>query len=166
MTQPVPAIEAFGDDAALLAALRVERSELPIEVYTNGPRHVFVTLATERDVAQLAPDLAALARLPVTVANCFAGGGRRWKTRAFGPSAGIPEDPATGSAAGPLACHLARHGRILFGEEIEITQGVEIGRPSTLYARVQGSRARIETVEVGGVAVIVGRGEFEIPSRA
>jgi trans-2,3-dihydro-3-hydroxyanthranilate isomerase len=166
MTQPVPTIEPFGDDAALLAALHVERSELPIEVYTNGPRHVLVTLATERDVARLAPDLAALARLPFTLANCFAGRGRRWKTRAFGPSAGIPEDPATGSGAGPLACHLARHGLIPFGEEIEITQGVEIGRPSTLYARVQGSRARIETVEVGGVAIIVGRGEFEIPSRA
>jgi trans-2,3-dihydro-3-hydroxyanthranilate isomerase len=166
MTQPVPTIEPFGDDAALLAALHVERSELPIEVYTNGPHHVLVTLATEGDVARLAPDLAALARLPFTLANCFAGGGRHWKTRAFGPSAGIPEDPATGSGAGPLACHLARHGLIPFGEEIEITQGVEIGRPSTLYARVQGSRARIETVEVGGVAVIVGWGEFEIPSRA
>ncbi|MGH3094194.1 MAG: PhzF family phenazine biosynthesis protein, partial [Gaiellaceae bacterium] len=61
---------------------------------------------------------------------------------------------------GPLACHLARHGRIGFGEEIEISQGAEIGRPSTLYARVEGSPERIEKVEVGGSAVIVARGEF------
>ena len=57
----------------------------------------------------------------------------------FAPGAGVAEDPATGSAAGPLALHLARHGRIAFGEEIEISQGAEIGRPSTLYARVDGS---------------------------
>ena len=57
----------------------------------------------------------------------------------FAPGDGVPEDPATGSAAGPLALHLARHGRIAFGDEIEISQGAEIGRPSTLYARVDGS---------------------------
>jgi len=164
MTQPVPVIEPFGDGDALLSALRVERSELPIERYTNGPRHVFVKLPSESDVARLAPDLAALARLPFTLAMCFAGGGRRWKARAFVPSAGIAEDPASGSAAGARACHLARHGLIGFGEEIEIAQGAEIGRPSTLYARVEGSRERIENVEVGGSAVVVGRGEFELPS--
>jgi hypothetical protein len=64
------------------------------------------------------------------------------------------------SAAGPLAIHLARHGRIEFGEEIEIRQGAEIGRPSVLHARVNGSSAGIESVEVGGAAVIVARGEF------
>ena len=42
---------------------------------------------------------------------------------------------ATGAAAGPLACHLARHGRIAWGEEITDLQGAAIGRPSTLYAR-------------------------------
>ncbi len=80
----------------------------------------------------------------------------------FAPADGIPEDPASGSAAGPLACHLTRHGLVHFGEEIEIAQGAEIGRPSTLYARVFGSAAAIERVEVGGWAVIVARGEFEL----
>ncbi len=162
MTQPLPAIEPFPAAAALLAALGVERSELPVELYVNGPRHVFVKLPSEADVVRLAPDLAALARLPLTLANCFAGRGRRWKTRAFGPAAGVPEDPASGSAAGPLAWHLARHGLIGFGEEIEIAQGAEVGRPSTLYARVAGSRERIERVEVGGSAVVVARGEFRL----
>jgi trans-2,3-dihydro-3-hydroxyanthranilate isomerase len=72
-------------------------------------------------------------------------------------------DPATGSAAGPLAVHLARHGRIAFGDEIEISQGTEIGRPSTLYARVDGSADSIDRVEVGGSAVVVARGEFRLP---
>jgi trans-2,3-dihydro-3-hydroxyanthranilate isomerase len=80
----------------------------------------------------------------------------------FAPGDGVPEDPATGSAAGPLALHLARHGRIAFGEEIMISQGAEIGRPSTLYARVDGSPDRVEAVEVGGSAVIVARGEFRL----
>ena len=81
----------------------------------------------------------------------------------FAPALGVPEDAASGSAAGPLAIHLARHGRIAFGEEIEIRQGAEIGRPSTLYARAEGSAERIERVEVGGAAVVVARGAFRLP---
>ncbi len=80
----------------------------------------------------------------------------------FAPAGGVPEDPATGSAAGPLALHLARHGRIAFGDEIEISQGVEIGRPSTLYARVDGSADDVQRVEVGGSAVVVARGELRV----
>jgi trans-2,3-dihydro-3-hydroxyanthranilate isomerase len=92
--------------------------------------------------------------------SCFAGSGSRWKTRMFAPGGGVNEDPATGSAAGPLAVHLARQGLIAFGDEIEISQGAEVGRPSTLYARVDGSAEHVERVEVGGGAVIVARGEF------
>jgi trans-2,3-dihydro-3-hydroxyanthranilate isomerase len=80
----------------------------------------------------------------------------------FAPSDGVPEDPATGSAAGPLAIHLARHGRIAFGDEIEISQGAELKRPSKLYARVEGSTDRIDRVECGGSAVVVARGEFRL----
>jgi len=113
----------------------------------------------------LRPDLARLATLEsVLGVNCFAGSGLRWKTRMFAPADGIPEDPATGSAAGPLAVHLARHGRIAFGDEIEISQGAEIGRPSTLYARAEGSAEKVERVEVGGSAVVVARGEFRLPA--
>ena len=77
------------------------------------------------------------------------------------PALGVPEDPATGSAAGPLAVHLARHGRIAFGQEIEISQGAEIGRPSRLYARATGTAGRISSVEVAGAAVIVARGDLD-----
>ncbi len=167
MAQPLPSVEPYGEEAALLEALGVARSELPVEVYDNGIQHVYVCLRAEDEVAALSPDLGRLAALPAVLGiNCFAGSGKRWKTRMFAPAGGVPEDPATGSAAGPLAVHLARHGRVGFGEEIEIAQGAEIGRPSTLYARADGSAERLERVEVGGSAVIVARGEFRLPSRA
>jgi len=162
MEQPVPSWEPFADAEALLAALGVERSKLPVEVYDNGVQHVYVTLESEDDVAKLTPNLAGLGLPEMLGTNCFAGAGARWKLRMFGLG-GIAEDPATGSAAGPLAVHLARHGRIDFGDEIEISQGAEIGRPSTLYARADGSEDQIERVEVGGSAVIVARGEFRLP---
>ena len=163
MEQPLPTVEPYSDEAELLAALGVERSDLPVEVYDNGIRHVFVTLGSEAEVAALEPDMNRLARLPAILgANCIAGSDSKWKTRMFAPADGIPEDPATGSAAGPLALHLARHGRISFGDEIEITQGVEIDRPSTLYARVEGTAERLERVEVGGSAAVVARGEFRL----
>jgi len=161
MVQPTPVAEPYEDAAALLAALGVRESGLPVEAYRNGPRHVYVELSSEAEVTGLWPDQRALAQLPI-YANTFAGRGPAWKTRIFAPYHGVPEDPATGSAAGPLALHLARHGRIGFGDEIEIRQGEEIARPSRLYARVEGSADRIERVLVGGSAVIVARGEYRL----
>ena len=164
MSQPVPTVALYAEEAALLEALDVGRSELPVEISVNGPEHVYVCFGSKEEVAALRPDLGRLAALPGALAvNCIAGSGRSWKTRVFAPGGGVAEDPATGSAAGPLALHLARHGRIAFGEEIEISKGAEIGRPSTLYARVDGSADRIERIEVGGSAVIVARGEFRLP---
>jgi trans-2,3-dihydro-3-hydroxyanthranilate isomerase len=163
MEQPLPTVRPYADEAALLAALGVRRSELPVEVYDNGLHHVFVTFASEGEVAVLRPDLGRLADVgEVLGVNTIAGTGAQWKTRVFFPSGGVAEDPATGSAAGPLALHVARHGRIPFGDEIEITQGVEIGRPSTLYARVDGSAEHVERIEVGGSAAVVARGEFKL----
>ncbi|MGZ8694820.1 MAG: PhzF family phenazine biosynthesis protein [Gaiellaceae bacterium] len=162
MEQPIPAVKPFDDVDALLRAVGVERSELPVELYDNGPRFVYVGLPSREAVAALEPDLAYLSRLPVVGVYCFAGEGRRWKARMFAPGSGVAEDPGTGSAAGPLAVHLARHGAIAFGDEIEIEQGVEIARPCTLYARADGTADAIERVEVGGSAVIVARGEFRL----
>jgi len=161
MSQPVPTVEAFDGEERLLEILGVGRSELPVEVYDNGVRHVYVCLGSEDEVAALRPDLGRLAEESAALGfNCFAGDGARWKNRMFAPAGGVAEDPATGSAAGPLALHLARHGRIAFGDEIEISQGVEVGRPSKLYARVEGSAEDVERVEVGGSAVTVARGEL------
>jgi trans-2,3-dihydro-3-hydroxyanthranilate isomerase len=161
MDQPLPTIAPFERADELQAALGVE-SQLPVEVYDNGLAHVYVALGSTAEVAELQPDQQRLAALGAYGINCFAGDGLTWKTRMFGPGLGVPEDPATGSAAGPLALHLARHGRIAFGDEIEISQGAEIGRPATLYARVDGTADAVERIEVGGCAVIVARGEFLI----
>lgn len=164
MSQPIPTVMPFAHTAELLPILDVPRSVLPVELYDNGVEHLFVVLESEEAVRQLRPDLRALARLLHDIgANCAAGVGIHWKTRYFGPGVGVDEDPATGSAAGPLAFHLARHGRIAFGQQIEISQGAELGRPSTLYARVTGTADRTERVEVGGSAVQVAQGEFRLP---
>ena len=164
MQQPLPVWRPYEDPDGLLAALRVGQSELPVEHYDNGAQFVYVGLGSEEELAGLRPDGVAISDLPGIVGVlCFAGSGARWKARMFAPGGGVAEDPATGSAAGPLAVHLARHGRIGFGDEIEITQGVEIGRPSTLFARAVGTAEELERVDVGGSAVIVARGEFRLP---
>jgi trans-2,3-dihydro-3-hydroxyanthranilate isomerase len=159
MTQPPQSPQLYDRTEELLAALGVDESLLPVEVYENGPRHVLVRLADESAVAALRPDLAALAGHERVGINCFAGEGTQWKLRMFGPAIGIAEDPATGSAAGPLAVHLGRHAVVPFGTTIEIREGVEINRPSTLYAR---AAAADEGPEVGGSAVVVARGRYRV----
>jgi trans-2,3-dihydro-3-hydroxyanthranilate isomerase len=159
MTQPVPSVQPYPQADELLAALGVAETETPVERYDNGLPHALVLLRSLEDVARLVPDFAVLIELDVLV-SCFAGSGSRWKTRMFAPGSGVPEDAATGSAAGPLVCHACRHGRADWNEWIEIAQGAEIGRPSTLFARATGSDGTIERVEVGGRAVIVARGEY------
>jgi trans-2,3-dihydro-3-hydroxyanthranilate isomerase len=163
MEQPIPTWEPAANEDAILAAVGLESSELPVERYELGPGHVYIEAESAERVAGLEPDLRALQRATTDGVNCFARDGDRWKTRMWAPAHGVTEDPATGSAAGPLAIHLARHGRIPFGEQIEIVQGVEINRPSTLYAQVEGEGDRIDRVYVGGSAVIVARGEFSLP---
>jgi trans-2,3-dihydro-3-hydroxyanthranilate isomerase len=168
MHQPVPTVGPFPHADALLAALRVERSELPVEVYDNGMAHIYVVLESPEAVAALDPDASALARLQIETGNegsgfnVFAGSGTSWKTRMFAPAQIAGEDPATGSAAGPLACHVMRHGLVEPGTEITISQGVEVGRPSTLRARADGSPEQITAVDVTGKAVIVGTGQFTL----
>jgi len=163
MSQPIPSWQPFERTGELFAALGVEGSSLPVEHYDLGPSFVYVELDSPEAVAALAPDFTTLQGVTNAGSACFARDDGSWKTRMFAPAHGVPEDPATGSAAGPLAVHLARHGRIAFGEEIEIAQGAELGRPSRLFAQADGSGDRIERVRVGGSAVVVARGEFAIP---
>jgi trans-2,3-dihydro-3-hydroxyanthranilate isomerase len=162
MAQPVPTWTAFDRADEVLAAVGVELSGLPVEIYDNGTRHTYVQLPDEASVAALEPDIGALGRLGPVGVSCFAVTPEHVKTRMFGPGLGVAEDPATGSAAGPLAVHLARHGVVGFGERVEILQGVEIGRSSTLYAQAEGTPERIDRVLVGGAAVVVARGEYQL----
>ena len=162
MSQPIPKIEPFDREAELLAALGVAGSEVPVERYENGPVFVLVVLPSREAVSALRPDLRALRDFGDIGVSCTAGDGTRWKTRMFAPAFGVDEDPATGSAAGPVACHLARHGLTAWGEEIVLEQGAEIGRPSLLFARAEGGEGLIDRVTVGGRAVAVARGEFRL----
>ncbi|MHB1323961.1 MAG: PhzF family phenazine biosynthesis protein [Coriobacteriia bacterium] len=163
MEQPLPTVRAVEDPRRLLDALGMRESPLPVERYDNGPQHLLVALGSSAEVTALRPDMQRLAGAAgdATV-SCFSWSGPAVKARVFAPGLGAGEDAATGSAAGPLAVHLARHGQIEWGQEIEISQGTEIGRPSVLWATAEGEPGQVRRVEVGGAAVVVARGEFTV----
>jgi trans-2,3-dihydro-3-hydroxyanthranilate isomerase len=82
----------------------------------------------------------------------------------FAPSAGVIEDPATGSAAGPLGCYLVRHGLVDRDQMRDMVnlQGVAMGRPSRLHMRItQDASGAITRVQVGGRSVRVGEGRID-----
>ena len=159
MEQPVPASAPTPTRrrCALPSALRAPTFRSSST--TTGPRISSSRWRRKRRSSRCSPTMPRSSRFGVTGVSCFAGSGGTWKLRMFWAGG---EDAATGSAAGPLACHLARHGRIAWGDEIVISQGAEIGRPSTLYARAEGGDGLIDRVEVGGRAVTVARGEFRL----
>ena len=167
MHQPIPTVSVTPHTDAILDAIGAARSELPIMSYNNGVNHLFVVLESPAQVARLRPDFQALTQLAPAVAsglvgfNVLAGAESRWKTRMFAPADGVNEDPATGSAAGPLALHLARHGLIEWGQEIVIEQGAEIGRPSELLASAALTDNVVGPIAVSGHAVMVGGGWFD-----
>lgn len=85
----------------------------------------------------------------------------RVHTRLFAPYFGIIEDPATGSAAGPLTGYLLKHG--VFGNQFEIQneQGIEMGRPSQLLMKGVLSEGEYQ-IEIGGHCRFVGRSVFNL----
>lgn len=161
MEQPHPEQMVFDREPELLQSLGVSQPLSPVKAYRNGPVHLYVELSSAEEVAALRPDLRALGELGSFGVSCFARVREGVvKTRMFAPSLGVDEDPATGSAAGPLALHLVREGALKQGEGIEIHQGVEIGRPSLLQARVEGAADGEERVLVGGAAIFVAHGSY------
>jgi trans-2,3-dihydro-3-hydroxyanthranilate isomerase len=79
------------------------------------------------------------------------------------PAVGVAEDPATGSAAGPLAAALVHHGvvRPVDGAaRFVIEQGVDMGRPSRIEAEVEGGPGAVRTVRIAGGSVVVAEGEL------
>jgi trans-2,3-dihydro-3-hydroxyanthranilate isomerase len=89
--------------------------------------------------------------------------------RYFGATLAVVEDPATGSAAGPLGAYLAEHGVAGMPGSVLVRQGEQVGRPSELHVDVERSRSRTDgsrddgtwRIRVGGGVRIVGRGVFE-----
>lgn len=116
------------------------------------------------DAERFAATLAGVASDKVFVFAMSAMGGADVHARMFSPASGIPEDPATGSAAAALGGYLAgrepgRDGRFAWS----IAQGLEMGRPSRLTVEVEKQAGRVTDVSVGGSAVIVTEGEMEVP---
>ena len=142
----------------------------PVEEASCGNAFVYVPLATRAAVDACEPDIAAMRRIRsafpgghvgVFVFAVERGDGTAVYSRMFAPDAGVVEDPATGSASGPLGGYLVRHGIAPAARagEIVSTQGVKMGRPSQLHIRVEATPTReVTRVHVGGSAVRVGEG--------
>ena len=80
----------------------------------------------------------------------------------FSPGAGIPEDPATGSAAAAFAGYLAAHGGYRDGTHlVRIEQGYEMGRPSLMELTLRIAGGKLTGASIGGGAVVVSEGTIE-----
>lgn len=168
MEQPAADHRPYHRTDELLAALGLTASTLPVELYDVGPRHVFVGVPDEAGLAAVRPDLRALARHEDIAALCFSPGTAAdgvWRMRMFSPAYGVAEDAATGSAAGPFALHLARHGVQPYGCRVRILQGVEMGRPSHMYGVAHRDPDGTVRLMAGGYAVRVAQGRYVVPSR-
>ena len=163
MEQPLPVFEAVHDRAAVLAQLALDQTDLvmslPIEIGSSGNRFMFVPVKSIAAVRMAAP--RALREAAYIFTTETAEKGSTTHGRMYAPWQGVAEDPATGSATGPLAAYLVRHG-LSDGKRIVCEQGYEMGRPSTLYARVGGTRERITSVHVGGRCVRTGGGWIDL----
>jgi len=171
MTQSAPSFGAMVENTpALAAALNLAEADLAVEqlpaqvVWTGAP-HLLVPVRSRARLDRAWPDAERLAPLLRSVAGqgCYLfslepnGADAIAHARFFNPTVGIWEDPATGSAAGPLACHLIAHGLAEAGATLVIEQGYAMARPSRIEVRVHGDR-----VEVAGRAVVVAEGSLRV----
>jgi trans-2,3-dihydro-3-hydroxyanthranilate isomerase len=163
MSQPLPIFEPCTFAIELLRALGLPEpappSLAPMNA-DNGPSHVIVEAPTRHTVDTLTPDLRAVAQLTTAGVLVFAQEGDTCHARYFAPAAGISEDPATGSAAGPLAALLVQKGRHSSGANLTIHQGVTMNRPSLLLAEATLEEGTITRVQVAGSAVVLAKGEL------
>lgn len=158
MTQPNATPLDVTGESDILQALELKSGGASLFGYQNGPEHVYVELPSEGAVSALAPNVTRLAHATKAGVFAFFYDGKACRARCFVPGKGVTEDPATGSAVGPLALHLTRAGRLAPDQVLRVEQGVEMGRPSTLYARIGSGEA--PSIEVGGNARVVARGQF------
>jgi trans-2,3-dihydro-3-hydroxyanthranilate isomerase len=86
------------------------------------------------------------------------------RVRMFAPGSGVPEDPATGSAAAALGGYLAKaDGRAEGTLSWTVEQGIEIGRPSILHVEADRTDGETRGIRVGGQAVFVSSGTMSVP---
>jgi trans-2,3-dihydro-3-hydroxyanthranilate isomerase len=177
MTQPLPSFgHTIEDRAAFAAALGVGHTSLvahlPAQVVSCGVPYVVVALVSREAVDAVSIDRRALARcyeaaglpeLPVYFFTTQGDGEETVYSRMLAPGFGIAEDPATGSACGPLGCYLLRHGVVTpeHARHLLTLQGVAMQRPSRIHISLDTRDATITRVQVGGQSVLVGRGEID-----
>ena len=173
MTQRNPVFGPTLDaPAALAAALGIDRSALrpgllPQEV-NCGSAFFFVPLVSRAAVDQCVIDTRAAAAMfeaaKITRRGLFifttepGADGATCYSRMMGAN----EDPATGSASGPLGCYLVKHGLVAADKagSIVSAQGVKMGRPSRIHIKIDLAGGEISRVRVGGTSVLVGEGRL------
>lgn len=167
-----PLVDARNEVAETLALDESDLvGNLPVQQISCGVPYLLVPLKDRSTVDRALSDAAAFARLgkrlgqDVPAIFLFAvapGEPESIYSRMFAPGLGVVEDPATGSAAGPLGCYLVQHGVVSGAEAQRIvnTQGVLMGRSSTIHIAITGFPDAITEVKVGGRAVLAGRGEL------
>lgn len=178
MTQGKPRLgRALTDVEDLAKALGISREEiasdeLPVQVSSTGLNQLMVPFRSLERIASLAPNFERLKAFEIRfqLDGCYvfvlkASDPKAFvHARFFIPSAGVPEDPATGSAAGALGAYLAGNG--VFGSKtpvsFNIEQGSETGRPSLITVTVHQDRGVPDLVKVGGTAVTVLNGEMRL----
>jgi trans-2,3-dihydro-3-hydroxyanthranilate isomerase len=140
-------------------------------LYQGGPRCFYVPVRSREALANskvIEPHWSAMiAKLGVDMAYLYTRGGDHPKTafraRMYAPTAGIPEDPATGAATVILAAQLLRAEKLHPGtHQYELEQGYEMGRPSNLHLEVDVAGDAVTAVRVAGNAVRVSQGSITI----
>jgi trans-2,3-dihydro-3-hydroxyanthranilate isomerase len=179
MTQGLPEFGASVRDRQALASaigldLRDLAGDLPVQSVSCGLPFLFVPLASRAAVDAVAIDRRALARscresgleeLPVFFFSSERGSGPETVySRMLAPGFGIAEDPATGSASGPLGCYLLHHGIVSpeRARKLLSLQGVAMGRPSRIHVSIDSRDGDITRVRVGGESVLVGEGVLRL----
>lgn len=174
LTAPVLPYPAGGTpDAALLAAaLDLGPEDLGPHapgVHEGGPRYLYAPLASLAALARarvVEPHWSRLiAAHGVDSAYLYAKGGDcDYRARLFSPTAGVPEDPATGSASAILAAQLLANGAVPDGTtRLTLHQGVEMGRPSILRLTIAAAGGALAAVRIAGSAVRIGEGRLRLP---
>jgi len=157
------------EDVAAVLGLEVDdvREDLPCEFASAGNPFLYAPLTSKAAVDRAAFNpVEVRKRLPwskVTDVYLFAQTDEGAYARMFAPDFGVTEDPATGSATGPLYAYLAKHGALPRKTHFVNYQGVAMGRPSVLHVRLGWENDVLRTVEVGGSAVLMGEGVLHIP---
>jgi trans-2,3-dihydro-3-hydroxyanthranilate isomerase len=154
------------DPAGLLRAVGLSDADLAGVPRTAGCGLEFTFLPVRAEaLGRVDVDLRAVAAYGGTGVSLFAWDGAAARARVFAAGAGVPEDPATGSAAVALGVYLVVSGVVAPDGETsyDVMQGVEMGRPSLLRCAVVAEGGKPVQTRVSGSTVPVARGEIRIP---